>query len=100
MRRKRAFARPRCITFIVHPGYIGLFGDSMASLALKLDGFGMPDALRRHWRAWAVLGAMAALWLAAAISVGIESVSPRPELDRSPPAPQELVRLRAEAEAT
>ena len=59
----------------------------MTALALRLEEFGMPDALRRHWRAWAVLGAMAALWLAAAISVGILSVSPQPE----------LVRLRAEA---
>ena len=72
----------------------------MASLALKLETFSMPDALRRHWRAWAVLGAMAILWLVAAISVGIESVSPRPELDRAAPPPQELVRLRAEADAT
>jgi len=72
----------------------------MTALALRFDAIGMPDAFRRHWRAWAVLGAMAVLWLAAAISVGIQSVSPQPELDRAAPASPELVRLRAEAAAT
>ena len=41
----------------------------MTALALRLNELVLPDALRRHWRAWAVLGAMAVLWLAAAISV-------------------------------
>jgi spore germination cell wall hydrolase CwlJ-like protein len=72
----------------------------MTALALRLNEFAMPDALRRHWRAWAVLGFMAVLWLAAAISVGIQTVTPPAELDRAAPASPELVRLRAEADAT
>src|SRR6185503_19911700 len=72
----------------------------MTALALRLNELALPDALRRHWRAWAVLGAMAVLWRAAAISVGIQSVSPQPELDKVSVASPELVRLRAEAEAT
>jgi spore germination cell wall hydrolase CwlJ-like protein len=72
----------------------------MTALALSLERPTMQDTLRRHWRAWAVLGAMAALWLGAAISVGIRSVSPQPELDRAAPTSPELARLRAEAEAT
>ena len=72
----------------------------MTALALRLDQFAWPDALRRHWRAWAVLGAMAALWLAAAVSVGIRSVYPQPELERVAPVSPELARIRAEAEAT
>ena len=71
----------------------------MTALAERLDGFGMPDAMRRHWQAWAVLAAMAALWLAAAVGITLRSVSPTPA-DLASPPPRELVRLRAEAEAT
>jgi len=72
----------------------------MTALALTPDQLAVPEGLRRHWRAWAVLGAMALLWLAAAISVGIRSVSPPPETGHAAAASPELVRLRAEAEAT
>lgn len=65
----------------------------MTALALKPPGFAMPDALRRHWRAWAVLAAMAALWAAAAFSVAMQSATPSPELDGM--ASPELARLRA-----
>ena len=65
----------------------------MTALALRLNGFGMPDALRRHWRASAVLAAMAALWAVAAFSVAMQSVAPAPELDGV--ASPELARLRA-----
>jgi spore germination cell wall hydrolase CwlJ-like protein len=65
----------------------------MTALALRLDAFGMPDAFRRHWRAWAVLAAMIALWGAAAFSVTMRSVSPQPELEGA--AAPELARLRA-----
>ena len=72
----------------------------MATLAPRLNELAVPETLRRHWRAWAVLGLMAALWLAAAISVGIRSVSPPPELDRAAPSAPVLASLRAQAEAT
>ena len=72
----------------------------MTALALKLNDLRLPEAFRRHWRAWAVLGAMAALWLVAAISVGVQSVTPRPELDRVEATSPELARIRAAATAT
>ena len=72
----------------------------MTALALKLNDLRLPEACRQHWRAWAVLGAMAALWLVAAISVGVQSVTPRPELDRVEATSPELARIRAAATAT
>jgi spore germination cell wall hydrolase CwlJ-like protein len=72
----------------------------MTALALKLNDLRLPDLVRQHWRAWAVLGAMVALWLAAAISVGVQSVWPRPELDQAGAQSPELARLRATAAAT
>ena len=63
----------------------------MTALALRLDALGMPDALRRHWQAWTVLGVMAVLWLAAAISVGALSLSPQSELDK-----EYVVRVRGQ----
>lgn len=70
----------------------------MTALAISPPTWQLPDALRRHWRAWAVLGLMAALWLAAAISVALQSVAPPPP-QRAPISP-ELARIRAEAVAT
>ena len=72
----------------------------MTALALKLNDLRLPESFRQHWRAWAVLGAMAALWLVAAISVGVQSVTPRPELDRVEATSPELARIRAAATAT
>jgi len=69
----------------------------MTALALKLDDLRLPEILRRNWRAWAVLGAMAALWLAAAASVTLRGVAP--ESGAEPSAP-ELARIRAAATAT
>jgi spore germination cell wall hydrolase CwlJ-like protein len=71
----------------------------MTALALKRDDLRLPDLIRRHWRAWAVLGAMLALWLAAAASVTLRSWAPQPELDRSAVSP-ELARLRIAASET
>jgi spore germination cell wall hydrolase CwlJ-like protein len=72
----------------------------MTALVLKLNEVRLPESLRQHWRAWAVLGAMAALWLVAAISVGVQSVTPRPELERVEASSPELARIRAAATAT
>ena len=70
----------------------------MTALALKLNDLRLPDALRRHWRAWAVLGAMAALWLVAAISVGVQSVAPRPSSTGSRRPRPSSPGIRAEAD--
>ncbi len=72
----------------------------MAALAIRLNDLGMPDALRRNWRALAVLGAMALLWVATAVSVGQRTVSPDVEFDRVAPASPEIARIRAAALAT
>jgi len=69
----------------------------MTALALKLDDWRLPENFRQNWRAWAVLGAMAALWLVAAVSVAIQSVAPGPAVETSSP---ELARIRAAATAT
>jgi spore germination cell wall hydrolase CwlJ-like protein len=71
----------------------------MTALALKLDDLRLPGMVRQHWRAWAVLGTMLALWLAAAVSVTMQSVAPQPELDKAAVSP-ELARLRAAATQT
>jgi spore germination cell wall hydrolase CwlJ-like protein len=71
----------------------------VTAIALGQDQYSVPDALRRHWRAWAVLAAMAVLWAAAAFSVVLQSVAPGPELDAAPGSP-ELARLRATATQT
>jgi spore germination cell wall hydrolase CwlJ-like protein len=65
----------------------------MTALALKPPGLRMPDVLRRHWRAWALVAAMVALWGAAAFSVAMRSVAPAPEIEGI--ASPELARLRA-----
>ncbi|HEV2816180.1 MAG TPA: cell wall hydrolase [Allosphingosinicella sp.] len=68
----------------------------MTALALKLDDWRLPDTVRRNWRAWAVLGAMAALWLAAAVSVTLQSVAPG---DAGAATSPEVARIRAAATA-
>jgi spore germination cell wall hydrolase CwlJ-like protein len=72
----------------------------MTALALKLNDLRLPASLRQQWRAWAVLVAMAALWLIAALSVGLQSLAPRPELDRIEANSPELARIRAVATTT
>jgi len=69
----------------------------MTALALKMTAQKLPAAIRRHWRALALLGTMAALWLVAAISV-YQGVA-RPAL---PPGavPSAQARLQAAAAAT
>jgi len=69
----------------------------MTALALKLNDLRLPETVRRNWRAWAVLGAMLALWLAAALSVTLQSVAPGREVEPTSP---ELARIRAAATAT
>jgi spore germination cell wall hydrolase CwlJ-like protein len=70
----------------------------MAAIALKLGSLNLPAGLVRHWRAIAVLGAMAALWLVAAVSV-VQGGGLRQEL--SPGAvPTVQARLEAAAAAT
>ena len=70
----------------------------MTALALKLNDLRLPEGFRRQWRVWAVLGAMAALWLAAAISVTMQNVAPGS--DRAGATSPELARIRAAATAT
>ena len=72
----------------------------MATLAPRLNELALPETLRRHWQAWAVLGLMAALWLAAAVAVGIRSAAPPPEVEHAAPPAPVLASLRAQAEAT
>jgi len=70
----------------------------MTALALRLTNLRLPAVLREHWRAAAVLGAMAALWVVAGFSVALQSLAPRPELPGGMATAQQ--RLRAAAAAT
>jgi spore germination cell wall hydrolase CwlJ-like protein len=70
----------------------------MTALALKLTALRLPAAMREHWRAIAVLGTMAALWLVAGLSVAMQSFAPEPELPGGAVTVQQ--RLRAAAAAT
>ena len=70
----------------------------MTALALKLTALRLPAWLREHWRAVAVLGTMAALWLVAGLSVAMQSFAPEPELPGGAVTVEQ--RLRAAAAAT
>ena len=53
----------------------------MTAIALKTPGLRVPGTrCARHWRAWVVLAAMAALWVVAGLSVAMQSVVARPAL--------------------
>ncbi|HYI63898.1 MAG TPA: cell wall hydrolase [Allosphingosinicella sp.] len=66
--------------------------------ALALTAQRLPAAIRQHWRALAVLGTMAALWIVAGFSVAMQSLSPQPELPGGPVTAEQ--RLKAAAAAT
>ena len=69
----------------------------MTAIALKLTSLRLPDAIRRQWRSLALVGAMAAIWLVAAVSVVQSGL--QPELP-SGAVPTGQARLRAAAAAT
>jgi len=68
--------------------------------ALVLTVQRLPAAIRQHWRPLAVLGAMAALWLVAVVSVATQSVWPQPELPGGTGVTSVQQRLQAAAAAT
>lgn len=72
----------------------------MTAIALEPRMLRVPDGLRRHWRAWAVLAAMAVLWVVAALSVAMQGIDPQPEMARPDGASPALTRLRAAVPAT
>jgi spore germination cell wall hydrolase CwlJ-like protein len=72
----------------------------MTALALERTDLRLADAFRAHWRAWALLGAMAVLWLAAVAGITVESVSPRPQLEKAEATSPEIARIQEVATRT
>ena len=72
----------------------------MTALALERTDLRLADSVRAHWRAWAVLAAMAVLWLAAVAGITFESVSPRPQLEKAEATTPEIARIQQVATQT
>ena len=70
----------------------------MTAIALETTSINVPDALRRDWRAWLVLAAMAALFAVTVAGIVSESIAPRPALE--PGGPTTIASLRAAVPAT
>ncbi len=70
----------------------------MTAIALETTSMTVPEALRRDWRAWLVLAAMAVLFAVTVAGIVSESISPRPALE--PGAPTTIASLRAAVPAT
>jgi spore germination cell wall hydrolase CwlJ-like protein len=73
----------------------------MTALALETEQLRAWSVLKRNWLALAVVTAMAALFIAAAASVAVQSLYPRPEANGQPAiVPVVQARLHQAAEAT
>ncbi|TMJ18772.1 MAG: hypothetical protein E6G92_02715 [Alphaproteobacteria bacterium] len=72
----------------------------MTALALERTDLRLADAFRAHWRAWALLGAMAVLWLAAVAGITAESANPRPQLEKAEATSPEIAQIQAVAVQT
>jgi spore germination cell wall hydrolase CwlJ-like protein len=66
----------------------------MTAVALEQPGWTLPEMARRNWRAWAVVALMAALFVAAAVAVVVQTYTPRIQLVE-PGAPNSLESVRA-----
>src|SRR5436190_6921580 len=75
-------------------------GVLMTALALERTDLRLADAFRAHWRAWALLGAMAVLWLAAVAGITAESANPRPQLEKAEATSPEIAQIQAVAVQT